>query len=179
MKYFYSVLILSLFSVAQAEEARVGEITPEQQQSVKTRVESLNSTAFSFGPAWAQDTNNSNMYYAFHLGRNFEASTNAEIRLGLDAAFAGEGSGNWWSGSLGAAYLFSTSDISPLIGAEVGYGYAHIKDASDARGFAVGGFAGVRFFRTSTTQMSLEGFIQSILDESDPTLSGVRVGILF
>lgn len=179
MKMLYFVMALLTFSAISAKAQEVGNITPEDQRSVSTRIESLNSTSFSFGPSWANDTNNSNMYYAFQLGRNFEATETAEIRINLNGAFAGEGSGNWWSGMLGAGWLPLKTNISPVIGAEVGYGYAHIKDADDASGFAVGGFAGVRFFRTSTTQLSLEGFFQSILAESDPTLSGVRVGILF
>jgi hypothetical protein len=174
-------LTFSCFSQSQAqgEAPRVGEITQEQQYQVRTRVESLDSTSFSFGPSWASDTNNENMYYSLHLGRNWEGSVNAEIRLSLDGALASQGTGSWVAGTIGGAWLFSTNDISPVVGGEFGYGYTHIKNANDANGFVVGGFAGVRFLRTSTAQLSLEAFVQSILNQDNPILSGLRVGILF
>jgi hypothetical protein len=183
MKNLVSFLFLtfswSSYAQAQGNSPRVGEITQEQQFQVRTRVESLNSTSFSFGPSWASDTNNENMYYSVHVGRNWEASVNGEIRLNLDAALASQGTGSWLAGTIGGAWLFSTSDISPVVGGEFGYGYTHIKNGTDANGFVVGGFAGVRFLRTSTAQLSLEAFVQSILNQENPILSGLRFGIIF
>ena len=66
-----------------------------------------------------------------------------------------------------------------MIGAEFGYGYTHVDGAPDPSGFVIGGFAGVRVFRTSSAQMSIEGFFQTILDEEGPVIGGVRLGILF
>ncbi|MCB9073845.1 MAG: hypothetical protein H6623_09500 [Bdellovibrionaceae bacterium] len=162
-----------------SQEPRVGEITPEQQQRVHTRVQTLSLTSLSFGPSWGKDMQNRNMFYALHLGHHWEATTNAEIRLNLDAAIPSKGDGLWLAGTVGAGWLVSTENFSPVVGAEFGFGYAHITQISDPSGFVFGGFAGLRLFRTATTQMSVEGFFQALMDGNKPVLSGVRVGVLF
>lgn len=177
--------VLMSISMAQEEQRsptqtpRVGEITPEDQERVRTRVNTLDLTSVAFGPAWASDINNDDLFYVLHIGRNWEVSTNAEIRLNFDGAFASKNEGNWLSGTIGAGWLASVEDISPVLGAEFGYGYAHADGLTDPSGFVFGGFAGVRFFRTATAQMSLEGYFQTILKNENPVLSGIRIGILF
>ncbi len=181
-------LLMSLcmsFSFAQEEgrspsqAPRVGEITPEEQERVRTRVNTLDMTSVAFGPGWASDINNDNMFYVLHIGRNWEVSTNAEIRLNFDGAFASKNEGNWLSGTVGAGWLASVEDVSPVLGAEFGYGYAHADRMTDPSGFVLGGFAGVRFFRSATAQMSLEGYFQTFLKNENPILTGIRLGILF
>lgn len=162
-----------------AQGPRVGEISAEDQERVRTRVNTLDMTSVSFGPAWASDVNNDDLFYALHLGRNWEVSTNAEIRLSLDGALASKNEGNWLSATVGAGYLFSVEDISPVAGLEFGYGYAHADGLKDPSGFVLGGFLGARFFRTATAQMSLEGFFQTILHDENAMISGLRLGILF
>lgn len=171
-------MIIALF-MSYAHAQKVGEITPEDQQRVRTRVEALKLTSISFGPAFGSDMNNDDLFYSLHLGRHWEATTHAEIRLNADAALASKNEGTWLSASIGGGWLIMTDDFSPVIGAEFGYGYAHIDDISDASGFMVGGFAGIRMFRTATAQMSVEYYIQSILDSVNPVMSGIRIGILF
>ncbi len=171
-------LVFSLFlSFSHAQE--VGNISYEEQKQVITRVESLSLTSISFGPAFANDMNNDDLFYSLHFGYHWEPSTHAEIRLNVDGALASKNEGNWLSGSLGGAWFLLTSDISPVIGAEFGYGYAHIDRVPDASGFMVGGFVGVRLFRTSNAQMSIEYAVQRILDSVDPTMHHIRFGILF
>lgn len=189
MKYFLSLFFIFLVNPSHAQEEeyyepaprspRVGEIYPADQERVRTRVETLNLTSLAFGPSWGGDVNNSSMFYYFHAGYSWEPHVNAEIRLNLDGAIAGEDEGLWISTSIGGAWLISTANFSPLIGAEAGFGYAHIDDAEDPAGFLLGGFAGIRFFRTATAQLSLEGFVQTILDEEKPVLGGVRLSVLF
>lgn len=162
-----------------AQSPRVGEISWEDQERVRTRVNTLDLTSVSFGPAWASDVNNDDLFYALHLGRNWEVSPNAEIRLSLDGALASKNEGSWLSATVGAGYLFSVENISPIVGAEFGYGYAHADGRDDPNGFVIGGFLGMRFFRSATAQMSLEGFFQTILHDENAVLSGLRVGILF
>lgn len=185
--FLFSLLLGIMTSVSTAQEEvreptqtpRVGEISPYEQERVRTRVNTLDLTSVSFGPGWASDINNDDLFYVVHLGRNWEVNTNAEIRLNFDGAFASKNEGNWLSGTIGAGWIPSVEDISPVVGAEFGYGYAHADALSDPSGFVVGAFAGVRFFRTATAQMSLEGYFQTILEDESPMLSGIRIGILF
>lgn len=171
------IIIAMLLSYAHAQ--KVGEITPEDQQRVKTRVEALRLTSISFGPAFGSDMNNDDVFYSLHLGSHWEVTTHAEIRLNADAALASKNEGTWLSGSVGGGWLIFTDDFSPVIGGEFGYGYAHIDDISDPAGFLVGAFLGVRMFRTSSAQMSIEYYFHSILDGVNPVMSGIRIGILF
>lgn len=185
--FLFQLIMGFMMSVSFAQEdgrepsqtPRVGEIGSEDQERVRARVNTLDLTSVSFGPGWASDINNDDMFYVVHLGRNWEVNTNAEIRLSLDGAFASKNEGNWLSGTIGAGWLPSVEDISPIVGAEFGYGYAHADDISDPSGFVLGAYAGVRFFRTATAQMSLEGYVQTILEDESPMLSGIRIGILF
>lgn len=171
--------IIIAFFMSYAHAQKVGEITPEDQQRVKTRVEALRLTSISFGPAFGSDMNNDDMFYSLHLGSHWEVTTHAEIRLNADAALASKNEGTWLSASVGGGWLIFTDNFSPVIGAEFGYGYAHIDGISDPAGFIAGGFAGVRMFRTASAQMSIEYYVQSILDGVNPIMSGIRIGILF
>ncbi|MBY0316422.1 MAG: hypothetical protein K2Q26_12920 [Bdellovibrionales bacterium] len=158
---------------------RVGEISYEDQERVRTRVETLDLTSLSFGPGWASELNNENTFYSIQLARHWEVNPNAEIRLSGHAAIPSRQGGAWLSGMIGAGYLFSVEDVSPIAGLEFGYAYGNVRHGPDAKGFAVGAFAGVRIFRTAKAQLSLEGFVQSIMDNSNPTMGGFRVGLLF
>lgn len=171
-------LILS-FIVSFSHAQKVGEISPDDQRKVVTRVEALRLTSISFGPAFGSDMNNNKMFYSLHLGSHWEVTPNAEIRINADGALASKDEGTWLSASVGGGWLIFTDDFSPVIGAEFGYGYAHIDRVSDPSGFIVGGFAGVRMFRTATAQMSVEYYIQSIMDGVNPIMNGIRIGILF
>lgn len=172
-------LILSLFVSLSSHAQKVGEITPADQQRVKTRVESLRLTSLSFGPAFGSDMNNDKMFYSLHLGSHWEVTTHAELRINADAATASKDEGTWLSASVGGGWLIFTDNFSPVIGAEFGYGYAHIDGVSDPSGFLAGGFAGVRLFRTANAQMSIEYYVQAILDGVTPVMNGIRIGILF
>lgn len=162
-----------------AQTPKVGNISYEDQERVRSRVQTLDLTSLAFGPSWGSDVNNSDLFYSLHVGRNWEVNPNAEVRASLDGAIASTNEGLWLSGTVGAGWLMTTDDISPVLGAEFGYGYAHVDGLPDPAGFVLGGFAGVRLFRTATTQMSVEGFFQTILKYENPVMAGLRVGILF
>jgi hypothetical protein len=171
--------ILFCFLISLSHAQKVGEISGEEQRKVITRVQSLSLTSIAFGPAFGGDMNNNEMFYSLHLGRHWEVSTNAELRLNLDGALASKNEGNWISASVGGGWMILTDDISPVIGAEFGYGYAHIDRVADPSGFMAGAFVGVRFFRTADAQMSIEYAIQTIMDGVSPTMNHIRIGILF
>ncbi len=176
---FLQILTSLFMTTSFAQTPKVGEISYEEQEKVRARVQTLDLTSLSFGPSWSSDMNNSDVFYSVHAGRTWEVNTHAEVRANLDAAFASTNEGLWLSGTIGAGWLLTTDDFSPVLGAEFGYGYAHVDGFPDPSGFVLGGFAGVRFFRTSTTQMSLEGFFQTIMRYENPVMAGLRFGILF
>lgn len=159
---------------------RVGEIYAEDQRKVIARVESLNLYSFSFGPGGGTNMNNEAMFYSLSFARHFEVNTNAEIRLGAATFLPSRAKGNFTSMALGASWLISTSDISPIIGAEFGYGFVSAEGRDVTGGFSAGAHAGVRFFRTAKTQLSLEVNAKTLFISGErPYVMGAALGILY
>lgn len=191
MKWIKISIVICLFSSltqaqdgAAASPSLVEQIENSHKSSPKNKPalfeqQTGSLSSFSFGPSWTSDMNNDALFYAFHLGRNWQASQQAEIRLNLDAAFASKDEGLWLTGTLGAGWVLSEDEIAPIVGGEFGFGYAHIDGAKDPAGFVLGGFAGLRLFRNANAQMSVEGFFQTLLKNENPVLAGLRLGVLF
>lgn len=159
---------------------RVGEIYQEDQSRVVSRVETLALWSFNFGPGGGSNVGNSNMFYNVSVGRHWEVNPNAEIRAIGDVNMASANKGSVTSLTMGGSWLTSTSDISPLIGADFGYGIATGEGRDTMSGFALGAHAGVRLFRTAKTQMSVEANMRTILVKDDkPVFYGLQLGILF
>jgi hypothetical protein len=158
---------------------RVGEVYEDDRERVRARILSLKLWSFGFGPASAQNLSNSNMFYAFNFGRSWEVNEQAELRGTLYAAFASKDTGGFLMAGMGGSYFFSTSDISPLVGAELGFGTAYGPDATNGSGFAGELHAGVRFFRTAETQMSLEGYYRTIFANAAPSILGAALSLHF
>lgn len=164
---------------AQTPVAQAPAESKESQRPTITRRQAATLTALSFGPAWGKDMNNNAAFYSFHAGRYWDVDPRAEVRLSADGALPSKDSGTWLSATLGAAFIFTEDNIAPIAGAEFGFGYANVPHANDPSGFLLGGFVGARLFRDSTTQMSVEGFFQTILDKNNSTMTGLRLGVLF
>jgi hypothetical protein len=156
-------------------QRKVGEIYASDEKRLTSRVESLHLNTFAFGPGSATGANNNNMYYSLLLAKNWEVNEQAEIRASLFAALPSKGSGGFAMLGLGGSYFFSTSDVSPLVGLELGA--ATSSGGRSAAGFAGGVHLGLRFFRTSQTQMSLEAFYKSVFANQTPGIGGVLLAI--
>lgn len=175
-------IILAIFVPLASAQTTASSPAVEPKEETKhaiTRHKATSFTAVSFGPAWGKDMNNNAAFYSFHAGRYWEVDPRAEVRLSADAALPTKDSGAWLAAALGAAFIFTEDNIAPLAGAEFGFGYANVPHANDPSGFLLGGFVGARLFRDSTTQMSVEGFFQTILDKNNSTMTGLRLGVLF
>ncbi len=159
---------------------RVGEIYGDDQRRVTSRVESLSFWSFDFGPGSGSNVGNNAMFYNVSAGRHWEVNTNAEIRATGAINVASKDSGSLTTLALGGSWLTSTADISPIVGAEFGYGIATASGRDTMSGFAIGAHAGARFFRTAKTQLSLEGNIKTVLiSDTKPVFYGLQLGILF
>lgn len=166
-------------SNAPKKKLRVGEIPEEERGRIKSRVESLSFTTFGFGPAGATDMNNSKMFYAFQFGKNWEVGEMAEIRSSLSLQFPSKDSGYFVMGGLGGSFIPITTDISPIVGAELGFGTSGGKDISSKTGFGYSLYGGVRLFRTSNTQLSIEAFYRGLFEKDSPKVYGALLNIHF
>jgi hypothetical protein len=174
-------------AMANSEEhrARVGELTNHEQMRIDQRVQSLNLWSIAFGPASDFNMNNNHLQYALTLGHHWEVNENAEIRVTAHTTLPSQGVANWASYSslgIGGSWLASTADVSPILGGEIGYGYASIPHLSDKSGISTGAHAGVRLFRTATAQMGIEAYAKTLLAAagSTPPLDyGATLSVLY
>lgn len=165
MKLAIALLVLLTGTPWAQAQSRVGELTARRDRIVE-RTQVLKLWSFEFGPSGVNNMNTDQPTYASYgltLGHHWEVNENAEILANVHTNLPSRGRATFSSFGLGGSWLPSTRDISPVIGAEMGYAYAMIPDASDISGFSVGGHAGLRLFRTSAAQMGIKAYIKSIL----------------
>jgi hypothetical protein len=192
MRQILSIIALLTFAIsAHAQEQqqqqprqkslRVGEINEGDTRKVETRVKSLRLTSVGLGPFGSNQVDGKPLHYGGSVYKHFEAGVNGEILLGAFGAFSSESS--FLFAGIGGSYLFSTEDISPILGGEFGLGAAHYNRPSDSS-VTEGGFAakldgGVRFFRTSDTQMEVLASYTGLFSTHNPGVYGVEVRVLF
>lgn len=173
------VLLLSVASVAGAQN-RVGNINRDDVDRMETRIESKDFNSFFFGPAMSTKVGDDKSLYTLSLGRHWETTPYAEIRGSFHGAFNSDG--QFILAGLGASYLALTTDISPVLGAELGFGY--INGKADGETTSVGGFgggvhAGMRFFRLSSTQMEVTAYYKTVFAKDSPGITGISLGVLY
>jgi hypothetical protein len=182
-----------LFSVATAtallltgpaafaeDQPRVGNISNLQQQRLVERVEVLRLWSFAFGPAAATNMNDESLFYSFTLAHHWEVNPNAEIRANLHTTLPTKWAASFSSFGIGGSWIPLTSDISPIIGGEIGYGYAVIPALPNESGFEAGVHGGFRFFRTAAAQMAIEAYAKTIFSSAArPVDYGATLSVLY
>lgn len=159
----------------------VGNISSSDVNRISTRREALHLVGGSFGPTGSQNMESDALYYGVSLTGHWETTEHGEVRLRGGADFAEDGRSFDVSASIGGAFFLFTHDVSPLVGADVGFGYAAGKGLSDALGFSGGVFAGVRLFRTSKAQLELLVRYHGLMAKNQngrPAFYGMSVGLL-
>lgn len=153
---------------------RVGEIYESDESRIEKRIRSKKFTAYGFGPysGLGQD----DMLYNFSYGKNWETGVNTEILFSVD--YTGNSSAGLGTMTLGAGYMFSSSDISPYASAELGYGAGSEKDEDGSSGFAGKAAVGMRLFRTSDTQLAVGFNVNTIFTKEAPTAYGITLKLL-
>lgn len=157
--------------------ARVGEIEEGEIDRVSRRQKSLSLKYFGFGPYGSSKVGDSSLLYGFSYGHRWEVSTTGEITADLLSAINGKGS--LWYGGLGFSLLPMTTNISPLVGASVGFGYADGDKNHNTGGFAGQFSAGLRMFRLSETQMEIVGNYTAVFGSGAPGVYGVQIRVLY
>ena len=183
---FLVMLVSTLVSLAaqaqdqQPHRPRVGDIRPEEVKRVNTRIESHHFTTFGFGPYGSSTSNKGGMMYGLSYGRTWEGSETGEIRFDINGAANSDS--QFFNLGLGYGFIPSTEDISPIIGGELGLGYAGYKKDGDSKsrgGFTAGAFGGIRFFRTADTQLELLAKYNAVIAEDSPGVYGIELRLLF
>ena len=160
---------------------KVGEIKPEQTDEIKNRRESLRLTGVGFGPYFGNNLNTDDLFYAFSLGKHFDVHEYGEIFLDSDIAIEKNSNALGLDIGIGGAILLP-QDISPVVGAELGFCYMNAKKINYVLGFCGSGILGVRFFRTSNVHLSVEGKYTLSFNSNQlgsPSIYGLQVKLLF
>jgi len=177
-----SQLIFHSLPAHAQDSPRVGDILPEEVEKVSRRQKPLNLWSIGFGPFWTNNLNVDQTHYGASLGRHWEAAEEGEIRLNGFAAFGG--GAQFLGASAGAAWLPIRTQISPILGARFGAGFADSgKDNVSAKaGFLMGAWGGVRLFRLSQAQLEFAFRTDLLLHSNEngkPLLYGVELSVLF
>lgn len=164
---------LLTLSVSASFAAEVGSISHDQVGSMERRVNSRNYQFFGFGPASLANTGaESGMAYHLAYGMSREVVPHASIRGILQSDFQPKSGAGLAGAGLGVMGFFTTSDISPYLGADLGWGLAW--GANPVSQFSWGLSGGVQLFRTSSTQLGVETRLFSLFEK---TREGLPMGL--
>lgn len=159
-------------------EAQVGAIEDDEVESVQRRKKALRLWTFGFGPFSSGDVGEDKMLYGASLGRHWEVSTVGEITA--DALGVMNGEGSLWNLALGFSWLPLRGELSPVIGAGFGMGYADTDpDQENAGGFSGQFNAGLRMFRLADVQLEILATYVVIFAEDNPGVFGAQLRGLF
>ena len=162
-------LVTAVTSESKARNnPQIGTITEKEKTLMTERTETQWYKAFGFGPGLLTNFGTAPKKVGFHLSYSqvAEVTPRFGIRMTAESTFVlnnlldsnpdTESSIDAFSAAnLGLNYFLSTGNISPYVTGHLGLGAATGTSISDDAGFTWGAGAGVIFFRTSQTQMSL------------------------
>lgn len=161
--------LLSVASMA----AEVGSISSSESESIQTRVNSRNYQFFGFGPAMLQNTGEeSGLAYHLAWGMSREVVPYASVRGIVQSDFQPKSGAGILGAGLGMMGFLTKSDISPYVGADLGWGMAW--GANTVSQFSWGLSAGLQLFRTSSTQLGVETRVYSLFED---TREGTPMGL--
>lgn len=160
-------------------EREVGKVSEEEASELETRRRSLKLWSLGIGPFWSSTLKSDALMYGGEIGRHWDVHEHAELRIIGTTAFSEKV--NFVSAALGGSFFPLTQDFTPLIGADFGGGWIFGSDIQNSAGFSIDGVAGLRFFRTSDTQLDVSFRYLTILGKKSgtPNVYGLTLSILF
>ncbi len=162
------------------EDQTVGNIDTAQTDDLSNRIKSKKFGIFGIGPAMITVDPEDDISYHFYAGSIWDVNPWASVKA-IAQVTSDFDNTLMSSGGLGANVYASNGNVSPYLGADMGFGYAY-GEGESATGFSLGGSAGLLLFRTSDTQFNIEFNTVTILDkinDSFPLYYTGRIGILF
>jgi hypothetical protein len=142
------------------------------------RKKAMKNTVFGFGPFGRSTLGEGKLNYGFTWGKRWEVAPKAEISSSLLAVINSDGS--VWNGGLGINFIPMATEVSPLIGAELGLGAASGLNGKDGgAGFSGQINAGARMFRSSETQMEVVASYTGVFGVDAPGAYGLMLKVLY
>jgi hypothetical protein len=174
----------AMISKPAKKDLRVGEVKRSEEDEMRRRILSRDSTYFSFGPGGFANMGVTQLAYDLGLGHFWEVTPNAAITLMATGTASSDLKTYFLLGQLGLRYYLTDADFSPYVGGGLGFGGSASGSSSAT---TIGGFGGsiglgLLFFRTSSTQFDLYASYSTIFGNNTigaPGAFSIRIGILF
>jgi hypothetical protein len=161
-----------------AATADVTNITDEEKKQNTNRYEATRQWILGLGPSWTSNLNSAGAG-GFTLLIGFEWGLDPDYSV--DISYIGHGGrgeddSNFGDFSIGGTYYFSRSRNSPFMTARIGFGSADINDGcdflcttetDDPSGWTGSVAAGMKFFRTSSVNVSTYLRYSQIFDRTE------------
>ena len=174
----------AILSVSTKTDVRVGEIKPEEENTLHRRINSRSSMYLGFGPAGLVSMGESRLSYDLAIGHYWEVSPQAEIKVIGDIVSSGDMKTYFAMGQLGLDYFLTDGDSSPYVGAGLGFGgsASASSSATTIGGLAANAGLGYQFFRTASTHFDVFAGYFTIFGNNTigaPGAYSLRIGVLF
>ncbi len=172
----------AMLSTPAKQDLRVGEVKPQEEEQLRRRIKTHDTSYLGFGPAGFQNMGVSSLSYNFAIGHLWEVTPRAAIRLLGNVVTSNDWKTYFFDGELGLNYYLSDTDSSPYLNGDFGLGMC---GSGTSPATSIGAFAGTLgvgylFFRTSTTQFDLFTGYTMIFGNNtigSPGFYSLRIGV--
>lgn len=172
----------AMLSTPAKKDVRVGEIKPHEEDVLRRRIKSRDTSYLGFGPAGFVNMGTSPLSYDFAIGHLWEVTPRAAIRLLGNAVTSNDWKTYFLGSALGLNWYLNDTDSSPYFNGDFGFG---ISGSGTTAATTIGAFAGTvgagwLFFRTSTTQFDVFAGYTMIFGNNtigSPGYYSLRIGV--
>lgn len=173
-----------LKGVAVRDDARIDDVTRDEETRGTRRKPARRGSFFAFGPAALSNLNATGV--GFYLSGAYAWDVNhTMIRLRADVAL--NGGALFTDFGIGGSYFLSDRSVAPFIGLDVGFGVARIDQGlfltnETISGFTVAPVIGIHLLRTSAINLELAGRAAFMLKQGSlgsPVCYSARIGLYF
>ena len=171
-----------MLSTPIKQDLRVGEVRQQEEDQLRRRIKTHDTSYLGFGPAGFQNMGVSSLSYNFAIGHLWEVTPRAAIRLLGNVVTSNDWKTYFFDGELGLNYYLNDTDSSPYLNGDFGLG---MSGSGTSPATSIGAFAGTLgvgylFFRTSTTQFDLFAGYTMIFGNNtigSPGFYSLRIGV--
>lgn len=168
-----------LTEVQAAKDARVSDVTKDEETRGTRRKKAVRQWELSFGPAWTGNLNTETSAINWKFGYLWAIDDRIDLKISWEFLSTKEDDDvNFTDIYLGMNYFFNDANNAPYLTADVGYGAAtaheennssFIGSDDDASGFTLGFGVGMKFLRVSTVNVSLQLRHAMLMEDTEIT----------
>ena len=168
-----------LTEVQAKKDARVSDVTQDEETRGTRRKKAVRQWEIGFGPAWLGNLNTDTSGINWKFGYLWAIDDRIDLKLSWEFLTTKEDDdANFTDIHLGMNYFFNDGNNAPYLTADVGYGAATAHEENnnqlfgsddDASGFTIGAGVGMKFLRVSTVNVSLQLRYAMVMEKTEHT----------